>query len=477
MAPDHPAYASLSKLAPNLRSCEISPVELVQTFLDRIEKKNDHLKAFISIARESAIANAKEAETEIRRGNYRGALHGIPYACKDLFLTRNLRTTGGSRVLADWVPQTDAAAVERLEEAGGVLLGKLNLHEFAYGATGENPHFGTVSNPFDSTRLAGGSSSGSAAAVAAGLATFALGTDTGGSVRAPAALCGVVGFKPTYGRVSTHGVIPYCWSLDHVGILSRTVTDAAIILEALAGYDARDPHSANVAVARYSEALSEGFKGLRIGIPRQFFFERIDPEIESATRGAIRLCEANEAELIEVDFPSMDKTRTVSLVIQLPEMLSYHSRYLSEKKHLYGADLLAGMALGQCLLAEHYVRAKRMVEKYRRQMTATFEDIDVLLTPACPVVAPKIGSAFVTIEDGKEAVGNALTRFTSFFNMTGHPAISIPCGATGTRLPMGIQLVGRYFEEKTLLRAARGLERLLNFHQDALSGTVSKVEK
>ena len=461
MASDELVYMPLSELAARLRTGELSPVELVRAYLDRIEQTNGDLNAYISIAEDLAVDKAKQVEKDIHNGNYRGTLHGIPYACKDLFLTRRLKTTGGSRVLADWVPEIDSAAVERIDLDGGILLGKTNLHEFAYGATGENPHYGTAVNPADTTRLAGGSSSGSAAALAAGLAAFTLGTDTGGSTRAPAALCGLVGLKPTYGRISTYATIPYCWSLDHVGILSRTVEDAAVILQALAGHDSRDPRSANISVPSYTQLLSEGLKGCRIGIPRQFFFERIDSEIEAAVRRAIDLCEKNGAVLLEVDVPPMEKTRTVSLVIQLPEVLSYHSRYLPQKKRLYGSDLLAGMALGQCLLAEHYVRAKRMVEWYRRQMAQTFQQIDILLTPACPITAPKVGSAFVTQHGSKEAVGNAITRYTSFFNMTGHPAITIPCGNSQNALPMGVQLVARHFKEEVLLRASHALERFL----------------
>jgi aspartyl-tRNA(Asn)/glutamyl-tRNA(Gln) amidotransferase subunit A len=465
MATDDLIYMPIKDLATHLQSGNISPVDLVRTFMNQIEKENDNLNVYITVLRDRALTKAKEEENNIRKGNYRGPLHGIPYACKDLFLTRNVRTTGGSQVLEDWVPQISAAVIERIEAAGGILLGKLNQHEFAYGATGENEHYGTVSNPWDTNRLAGGSSSGSAAAVAAGLAAYTLGTDTGGSVRAPAALCGVIGLKPTYGRISTYGVIPYCWSLDHVGIFSQTVEDAAVVLQALAGHDPRDPYSANVPVPIYSEGFHSSFKGLRIGIPRNFFFDKMDTEITAAIHETIQICELHDAELIEVDMPSMDKTRTVSLIIQLPEMLSYHSRYLSEKKHLYGADIRAGMALGQFIMAEHYVRAKRMVERFRRELANSFEKVDVIVTPTCPIVAPKIGSAFIAHKEKKEAVGNAITRFTSFFNMTGNPAISIPCGISSTGLPIGVQFVGRHFDERTLLGAAHVLEQHLNFRQ------------
>lgn len=463
MMPDRVTFMSLIELADLLRRKEVSPLELVDAFLARMENSDDvAASAYITVARERARRNAETAETRIRTGKYRGVLQGIPYACKDLFLTEGIRTTAGSRVLADWVPDTNADVVSRLSAAGGALLGKLNQHEFAYGATGQNRFFGTVPNPWDTDRLAGGSSSGSAAAVAAGLAVFTLGTDTGGSTRAPAALCGVVGLKPTFGLVSTSGVIPYCWTLDHVGIFSRTVKDAAAVLETLTRHDARSPRTTGPSPGLFGEAPADDLRGVRIGIPRTFFFERMDEEIYSAVQRAIGACGQFKAELIDIEMPPMDKTRTASLLIQLPEMLSYHSRYLPEKKHLYGEDLRSGMALGQFILAEHYIQAKRMMQWYRNKMDGAFQAVDILITPTCPITAPRIGSDFVSWKDEKEPVGNAITRFTSFFNLTGHPAISIPCGFHSSGLPMGMQLVGRHFEEKTLLRVAHFLEQCLN---------------
>jgi aspartyl-tRNA(Asn)/glutamyl-tRNA(Gln) amidotransferase subunit A len=361
-------------------------------------------------------------------------------------------------VLADCVAEETADAVDRLEQAGAVLLGKSNLHEFAYGATGENAHFGTVPNPYDERRLAGGSSSGSAAAVACGLAAAALGTDTGGSVRVPAALCGLVGLKPTAGRVSTRGVIPYSWSLDHVGLLTRSSLDAALLLGAVAGYDSRDPASAQVAVPDYGKALGQDIRGCRIGIPHRFYFEHADPEILAAADRALGLLERLGARLSEIELPSMEDVRTVSLLIQMPEALSYHSRYLPDKAELYGADFRSGLALGQFVLAENYVRARRMVERYRQEMAAVFEEVDAIVTPTCPLVAPEIGTTVAALGAGEEAIGNALTRFTTFFNMTGHPALSTPNGLHSSGLPMGLQVVGRHFDEATVLRLGHALE-------------------
>jgi len=452
----------LYHLADLLQKRAVSPVELVDVFLNRIEKDNDSLHAYITVAEKTARRAAKEAEIQIKNGNYKGPLHGIPYACKDLFATKNIRTTGGSRVLTDWIPKRDATVVANLSKAGGILLGKLNQHEFAYGATGKNEHFGTVPNPWDGTRLAGGSSSGSATAVAAGLATYALGTDTGGSTRAPAALCGVVGYKPTHGLLSTKGIIPYCWSLDHVGIFSKTVKDAAIVFESLTGGVNVDKPLSKDAYLQVNQAYLDNLRKVRIGIPRTFFFNRIDEEIHEAVKKAIMVCGQCKAELIGIDMPPMEKTRTVSLVIQLPEMLSYHSRYLPEKKNLYGKDLRAGMALGQFILAEHYIQAKRMVQWYRLKMKESFKRVDFIITPSCPIIAPKIGSEFIGWDDKKEPVGNAITRYTSFFNMTGHPGISIPCGTHSSGLPMGVQLVGHHFFDNTLLKVAHVLENCLN---------------
>ncbi len=456
-------FLSVMELATKIQKKELSPVHVTEAYLNRIERLNGISKIYITIAKEPAKKAAYAAEDEIKRGIYRGFLHGIPYACKDLFLTKWTKTTGGSRVLEDWIPEYDAAVIERLSNAGSILLGKTNLHEFAYGVTGENPHYGTVPNPWDSTRIAGGSSSGSAAAVAAGLAPFALGTDTGGSVRVPAALCGIVGLKPTYGRVSCYGVIPYSWSLDHVGILTRSVEDAALILEVIAAYDHRDPVSVSIPVPPYSKEITNGIKGQRIGVPTSFFFEYVDPEIGESMRNALKIWEELGANVTEVELPSMEGIRTVSLVIQMPEALSYHSRYLPPKALLYGADFRSGLALGQFLLAEHYVKAKRMVEWYRRQMVPVFEKVDIVVTPTCPIVAPAIGIMTVTTEGREEVVGNALTRMTGFFNMTGHPAMSLPLGLHSSGLPMGVQLIGRHFEEATLFQIGNALEKHLEW--------------
>ncbi len=450
MTLDALANMTVLQLASQLEQKEISPVELTGFFIARAEE--ERLNAFITIPKSHALQQAEVAEKELAAGDYHGPLHGIPFACKDLFCTEGIRTTGGSRVLENHVPEADALMVKRLKTAGGIMMGKTNLHEFAYGITGVNQFTGTAFNPWDPTRLAGGSSSGSASSIAAGLVPYTLGTDTGGSVRVPAALCGIVGFKPTYGRLDSQGVIPYCWSLDHVGIMAKDVADTALIMTAMDG--GKQDFFAGL------EASS--IKGLRIGVPKSYFLDDLDPEIDTAMKELLQQCEAHGAELIQVELPSMEKTRTASLLVQLPEMLSYHSRYLKTRKHLYGDDLRSGMATGQFILAEHYVRAKRLIEKYRMETTAALQGVDVMLTPTCPIIAPKTETRFVTNNGKKEAVGNALTRFTSFFNMTGHPAISIPLGQHSTGLPMGLQIIGHHYNEERVLNTAHGIEKILD---------------
>jgi len=457
-----PLYASIKDTIAALRQARMSPVDLVDRLIARIEELNPSRHLFISINADGARAAAREAETAIRNGSKQPALAGVPFACKDVFWTRELPTTGGSRVLEDWVAGEDAAVLERLEESGAILLGKTNLHEFGYGATGINPRFGTAANPWNPEHIAGGSSTGSAVAVACGLLPFALGTDAGGSVRAPAALCGVVGLKPTYGRISGYGSIPYAWSIDHVGIFARSVEDVATVLEILAGHDARDPVSVAARVPRYGEVLGGDIRNLKLGVPRRFFYDHVDPEILAATSAAMACAERLGARLVDVETPDVETARTVSLVIQMPEVLSYHSRFLATRRELYGDDLRGGFAAGQFILAEHYVRAKRMVTAYRRDLNAIFEEVDLLLTPTCPTVAPRLGQISVATQGKEEALGDAHSRFTNFFNLTGNPAISIPSGLHSSGLPMGIQLIARPFEEETLLRAADALERALD---------------
>lgn len=440
------AFAPITEINLRLRNGDLSVMELFNLYTDRIERFGEISKAFISLDTKSALSKAEIIDESF---NDALPLNGIPYACKDLFDVKGLPTTAGSQVLQDNVAQRDAEAVRRMNQAGAICIGKNNLHEFAYGATGENTLYGTAPNPYDQSRLAGGSSSGSAAAVGFGLCAAALGTDTGGSVRAPAALCGLVGFKPTFGRVSTEGVIPYSWTLDHVGTLTRSAADAGVLFEALVPEPRRiDPVRLN---------------NLTIGIPESFFFERCDREILDSLEALMNYLRLAGANLKPVSMPSMEYTRTVSLTVQMPEALSYHNRYLEQRGHLYSQDFRAGLALGQCLLAEQYIRAKRFIETYRNTMNSIFAEVDVILTPAAPIIAPKIGVVEVKVDGSSEPAGNAITRYTSFFNMTGHPAITLPCGLHSEGLPIGAQLVGKHFGDEQLIDIARQIESGYDF--------------
>jgi len=449
-------FAPISELSRMIARRELSHSEIISCFLTRIERYNSVARAFIEVSAEAAMKAARRYDA--LTAGAQSPLHGIPFSSKDLIDIAGVATTGGSRAFADNIATSNSFLIERMLQAGAISLGKNNLHAFAYGATGENSTYGTAVNAYDHCRLAGGSSSGSAAAVAFGLAPAAFGTDTGGSIRAPAALSGLVGLKPTMGRISSRGVMPYCWTLDHIGILARTVADAGLLLQTVAGYDPEDPNSAKEPVENYTPAPFFDLKGLRVGLPSSFYFEKCDPEILAATKRVIERLEEGGASLREVQLPAMEEARTVSLTVQMPEALSYHSRYLEEKAELYEADFRAGLALGQCLLAEHYLRAKRFITRYRQETDAVFKDVDVIITPGAPVVAPRVGQAFIDWGGDQEPVGNAITRYTSFFNMTGHPAIALPSGLHSSGLPMGVQLVGRYFGEGPLLSVAARIE-------------------
>jgi len=439
------AFSSIGELAGQLRSGEISAASLLQLYTDRIATLNATSKAFISLDLDRASAASESLTIDPADS----LLKGIPYACKDLFDVKGMVTTGGSRVLAENVAERDAEVVTRLNQVAAIFIGKNNLHESAYGATGENVLYGTAPNPYDQSRLAGGSSSGSAAALGYGLCPAALGTDTGGSVRAPAALCGLVGFKPTFGRISTEGVIPYSWTLDHVGTLTRSAADTALLFNTLAS---------NLRTSATAE-----LEALRIGIPEGFFFERADTEILDSIDRLMKFLRNAGAQLKPVTMPSMQHSRTVSLTVQMPEALSYHNRYLEQRGDLYSQDFRAGLALGQCLLAEQYIRGKRFIESYRRDMDRVFDGVDLLLTPATPVIAPKIGTVEVTVDGQAEPAGNAITRYTSFFNMTGHPAITLPCGMHSEGLPIAAQLVGKHYGDEQLIATATLIESSYDF--------------
>jgi aspartyl-tRNA(Asn)/glutamyl-tRNA(Gln) amidotransferase subunit A len=452
-------FTSIAELSQRFRRREISPVEIVQRCLERMEKLNPVLNAFITVMAESALADARRAEGEISRGEWRGALHGVPVALKDLIDTAGVRTTAASELFKDRVPDEGAEVVRRLRQAGAVIIGKNNLHEFAYGGSSLVSYFGDVHNPWDVGRIAGGSSGGSAAAVVAGMTYAAIGTDTAGSIREPAALCGCVGLKPTYGRVSSRGVIPLSSSLDHVGPLAATVEDAAVVLQALAGYDAADITSADVPVADYVSALREGAKSVRVGVVREYFFDELDAEVAAAVEQALRVLASLGAEVkeVRVDVPS-DRT------LQAAESYAYHAENVGRSPELYQAETLRRIRSGERVSAAEYIRSRRELEEARRNIGAVFADVDVLVTPTMPMPAPAIAD----LKKDPEALRPAelrLLRNTRPFNVWGLPAISVPCGFTASGLPIGLQIAGAHWREDLVLRVAWAYERATAWHR------------
>ena len=432
---------TIQELSNLVRCGQAKPSEITRQMLDRIAANNDKEHIFITVSEDLAMRQALQADEDLAKGKDLGALHGIPYTLKDLFKTVGVRTTGGSRVLENYVPEQDAKLVQRLNGCGSVLLGKVNQYEFAHGATSFNPHYGDVCNPYDENRVAGGSSSGSAAAVARGYGLFSLGTDTGGSVRVPAALCGLVGLKPTYGLLSTEGVIPYCWSLDHAGVIATTARDTKLVMDSLLKKTA-------------SEGSLMDLKGKKIGIPEDFFYENLDPEIASAMDRVKEKFKKLGAELVAVKLPDLTNSRTASLIIQLPEVLSCHSQYLKERGEFYSDEMRAGMAAGQFILAEQYLTAKRMARYYKDEIMKVFQSVDLLLTPSTPCVAPRMDQNMVKVGDLELPAGNAVTRFFSIFNMTGTPAMTVPAGFHSCGLPMGFQLIGAIGQDDLVMDAA-----------------------
>jgi aspartyl-tRNA(Asn)/glutamyl-tRNA(Gln) amidotransferase subunit A len=456
-APDATAL-SVTEAARLIAGRELSPLELTRAYLDRIRRTDGHHGAYMTVLEAGALASAAAAEREIAAGRSRGPLHGIPIALKDLIQTKGIRTTCGSTILKDWVPDADAAVARRLQEAGAVLLGKLHLHEFAFGPTGVNPHYGTPRNPWDPARMPGGSSSGSGVAVRAGLAAAALGTDTGGSVRIPASLCGIVGLKATYGRVSRAGVLPLAWTLDHVGPMTRTVADAALLLQALAGQDPADPSTAVPPPPDYRAAMQGEVRGLRVGMPREVFFERLDPDVEAGVLAAARALEGLGVVLEEVALPGIGDAAAATFAIIAAESMAYHGPLLRTQAAAYGQDVRTRLLAGQFVLATHYINAQRVRQVVRAAVDGVLSRVDALLLPTTPIVAPRIEEQEATVGGIRQDVCAWLTRCTRPFNLTGHPALSVPCGLSRGGLPIGLQLVGRMFDEATLLRLGAAYE-------------------
>jgi aspartyl-tRNA(Asn)/glutamyl-tRNA(Gln) amidotransferase subunit A len=449
-----------------LRARKVSSVELTVQCLARIEKLNPKLNAFITVTASTALAEARKADEEMAGGQDRGPLHGIPVAHKDLFCTNGVRTTSGSKLFSSYIPNFDAAVVERLREAGAVMVGKTGMHEHAYGITSNNPHFGAVRNPWDPERIPGGSSGGSAVAVATGMALFATGSDTGGSIRVPAAYCGLSGIKPTFGRVSKYGALPLGFSLDHMGPLTRTVRDAAVVLQAMAGYDRRDSCSVKRDVPDYR--LPEGeisLAGVKIGMPLNFFYERLDSQVDNAVHFLAYTAQDLGAQLVDVRVPDGRQLNVIAQVTLLAEAASVHEPYFRKQRSVYGEDVKALLDMGRLLPATDYLQAQRLRKRILGVYRDLLKQVDCLLVPATPIVAPKIGETELTIGGEVEDTRLASTRMVRGFNALGLPVVSLQAGFANNGLPMGAQLVGRPWDEAGVLRIAAALEERTGLHK------------
>ncbi len=449
------ALESIEAVAAHIKSKEISPVELTETLLERVQRLNPEVNAFVTMTPEQALEEARVAEQAIADGNYRGALHGVPVAIKDLFATKGVRTTAGSKLLREWVPDEDATVVKKLRDSGAVSLGKLGMHEWAFGCTSDNAFYGAIRNPWNTDHVPGGSSGGSGAAAAAGLAYAALGSDTGGSIRIPAALCGCVGLMPTYGRTSLRGAVPLSWSLDHAGPLTRTVRDAAVVTRAISGYDERDPASERVPVPDWLANIERGPRGLRVGVPKQYFWDNIDAEVAQLVRKAIEELDAAGASVREVDSPQVFEFAAALNAVLFAEASAYHAPNYPSKKAEYSAQVGALLDVGLQIPAVAYVHGRRVMEAARSGgADAALDGIDVLMTPTCAIAAPTITAARA------EDPSRQLAALTAVFDLTGQPVLSIPCGLTSVKLPVGLQIIGRRWDESSVLWAGRAYEQV-----------------
>ena len=457
-------FLSIDEASRLIATRRISPVEVIDAHLARIEETDERLNSFITLLGQEALMEAKSAEREVLSGNHISPLHGIPIGLKDLYNTKGIRTTAGSKILRDFVPETDAAVTRRFKEAGAIIMGKLQMHEFALGATSVNPHDGPAHNPWDLERMTGGSSGGSGSAVAAGQCMAAMGSDTGGSIRIPASLCGIVGLKPNFGRVSRYGVYPLCWSLDTAGPMTRTVRDAALVLNAIAGFDPRDPSSSNRPVEDFTAALEHGVKGVRIGIPEEYFYDVIDPEVAEALCEAAGVFSELGARVEEVSIPVLEQSLAISNTLLLTEASEAHIEHLRERADDIGDDVRGRLELGALTPASDYIKAQRARSVFNRQLEVAMDTYDVLLAPTSPVGPPRIDENTVQIGDKLVPALALLSRLTRPFNLNGVPTISIPCGFTSSGMPIGMQLAGRTFDEATLLRVAHAYEQATDWH-------------
>lgn len=457
------------QLAASVQRREQSARALADQALAAAEGKQERFRAFIKLTPDFAREQARQVDRWVAQGR-KLPLAGVPFAVKDLVDVSGVPTTAGSPGFAGRVPTEHATIVRRLIEAGAVCIGKLNMHECAFGFTGENPHFGDCRNPWDAQRITGGSSSGSAAAVALDICSFTIGSDSGGSIRLPAALCGVVGLKPTYGRISRAGGIPLAWTLDHLGLLARSAEDVASVLQVLAGRDPADETSSNRPVPDYSAELEKPLRGLRCGIPRAEFFRDVDPEVLAAVEEAIREFAKLGATLIDVPLPHLNGVLGAHRAIIFTEASSYYRPILAERGEKIGDGIRPLLEAGMFVSGVDYLQAQRVRRVVRQAWAGLFGRVDLLLTPTVPMTAPRFGEQSVRLPSGDVPAVTACLGNSLPFNLSGHPALSIPCGFSAARLPIGLQLVGRPFEEATLLRLAHHYQQHTLWHRQKPPG-------
>ena len=452
------------QLGDMIRTRQVSPVDATLAALERSEQLNERYNAFIAIWREEALQAAHEAEREIATGHYRGPLHGVPMALKDIFATQGHVVTNGSRIYADRVCGHDATVVARLRAAGAIFIGSLNLYQFACG-TVMNPDYGPVRNAWNAEHIAGGSSSGSGTAVAADMCYGTLGTDTGGSIRIPATLNGIVGLKPTYGRVSRHGIFPLSWSMDHAGPLAKDVRDAALIMNVIAGHDPNDPTTSNLLVPDFTAALTGDINGIRVGMPQPYFFEALQPSVQEAVMQAITQLTHLGARVEEKTINGLDQAPQVLWDLITADAGVVHEAHLSTHAEVLDPDVRQLGEQGLRLMASDYVKAQIAREAMKQDMMQALDNVDVLVTPTSPIVTPTLGDTQVDIDGSQVPMRPALRRFTLPFNLSGLPACTIPCGLSPDGLPIGLQIIGKPFDEATVLRLAHAYERSTTWHQ------------
>ncbi len=451
--------ATIQQLSERIRSRAVSPLEVTRDCLERVEKLNPRLNAFITVTADAALTDARRAEEEIQRGNYRGPLHGIPIGLKDIVDTAGTLTTAASAQYKERIPTEDAEVVRRLRAAGAIILGKQNLHEFAYGGSSMISFYGEVHNPWNSSHIAGGSSGGSAASVAANLGYAAIGTDTAGSIRLPAAYCGVVGLKPTYGRVSARGVVPLSWSYDHIGPITKSVYDAALMLQVVAGYDRGDPASSDSPAPDFVTNIGHLPSILRIGVARAYFFDELDPEVTTAVEKTIEVFRELRAEIREDVKLEISTDRTLSSA----ESFAFHRSMVMHSPELYQPATLTRIKSGENVTSADIERGKRELASVRVPICKTFEEVDVLLTPTVAIPPPRIDE----LQKHPESLRPAellMLRNTRPFNVWGIPAISVPCGFSRDGLPIGLQLAAAPWREDLLLRVAHAYEQATEWH-------------